>query len=597
MKRFKQITEEVLNEGGEMYPADEMTISELKIACYSAQNILDRLEDGAMIQRWQISAIVKAKEELAAVYTAMSADEDDEWEDEMEDEEPMYVGFEYPSMYGEEVELDEAVDKDHPIVKEYHALKKNDIKTLRNMIAGQRRISDVSEFRSKDHAVSAILRDKYGHKKVDKAFGFNEEVELDEQIKGWKNAGRDLAKWRAAQGKDVKLVSLKKDGTESKMNDASKMFRSEDEAQEHHKRVTELNPKSKIRHNLYVDGKHVKTLGESVELGEGLFGGGKKIEDHHYTLVNTNVNKRVGHGTVWKTEAGAKTYQQGRGPDWQGDHMKVMTVGDAKKRGVPEHNFHNLAVSEEVELDEVSDDLKKRYIEKGGEDVYNRFTGRGKYEKPRDPSKFTKTGRPKKSALNSPESIKYREKLANRRDIINKVSQQVLGKNRFEEEVEQIDELSNTTLQRYKSGANKVIDKSNDSDEIKKRGKGYALASKKLTARVLNKEEVELDEISYRDSGARNMLKADQKAEREVAKMRAQAAKEAAKKKPVEEETDYEVDVEGLPKMYVKADSPSEVKNNLRKVVKNPEMIRSVDRVTQSVLQKIFRDKASGKEE
>ena len=114
MKRFKELTEELFTEGGEMYPADEMTISELKIACYSAQNILERLEEGAMIQRWQISAIVKAKEELASVYTAMSADEgdDDEWEDEMDDEEPMYVGFEYPSMYGEEVELDEISYRD-----------------------------------------------------------------------------------------------------------------------------------------------------------------------------------------------------------------------------------------------------------------------------------------------------------------------------------------------------------------------------------------------------------------------------------------------------------------------------------------------------
>jgi hypothetical protein len=97
------------------------------------------------------------------------------------------------------------------------------------------------------------------------------------------------------------------------------------------------------------------------------------------------------------------------------------------------------------------------------------------------------------------------------------------------------------------------------------------------------------------------MMRASQKADREVDKMRAQAAKraekEAAKKKPVEEETDYEVDVEGLPKMYVKGDNPSQVKNNLRKVVKNPEMIRGVERVAKATLQKIFRDKASGKEE
>jgi hypothetical protein len=113
MKRFKELTEEILNEGGEMYPADEMTMKEIKIACYAAQNILERLENGSMIQRWQISAIVKASEELASVYTSMSADEvdDEEWDD-MEEEEPMYVGFEYPSMYGEEVEIDEASYRD-----------------------------------------------------------------------------------------------------------------------------------------------------------------------------------------------------------------------------------------------------------------------------------------------------------------------------------------------------------------------------------------------------------------------------------------------------------------------------------------------------
>lgn len=115
MKRFRDLTEELFLEGSDMYPADDMTMKELKIACYAAQNILDRLESGALIQRWQISAIVKAKEELASVYTSMSADEegededeyDDEWEDEY-DEEPMYVGFEYPSMYGEATEVGKA---------------------------------------------------------------------------------------------------------------------------------------------------------------------------------------------------------------------------------------------------------------------------------------------------------------------------------------------------------------------------------------------------------------------------------------------------------------------------------------------------------
>ena len=72
-------------------------------------------------------------------------------------------------------ELDEAIDKEHPIVKEYDSLKKNhDIKSLRGLIKGQHRIVDTSEYKTKDHAISSYLRTKHGDKKVDKAFGFKE---------------------------------------------------------------------------------------------------------------------------------------------------------------------------------------------------------------------------------------------------------------------------------------------------------------------------------------------------------------------------------------------------------------------------------------
>lgn len=63
------------------------------------------------------------------------------------------------------------------------------------------------------------------------------------------------------------------------------------------------------------------------------------------------------------------------------------------------------------------------------------------------------------------------------------------------------------------------------------------------------------------------------------------------------EEVDYRVSVEGLPDMYVKAKSPSEVKASLRKIVKKPDMIQSIERVTKSDIKKVFRDKAAGKEE
>lgn len=63
------------------------------------------------------------------------------------------------------------------------------------------------------------------------------------------------------------------------------------------------------------------------------------------------------------------------------------------------------------------------------------------------------------------------------------------------------------------------------------------------------------------------------------------------------EEMDYRVSVDGLPDMYVKAKSPSEVRTNLRKIVKKPDMIQSVERVTRAEIKKVFRDKATGKEE
>lgn len=79
----------------------------------------------------------------------------------------------------------------------------------------------------------------------------------------------------------------------------------------------------------------------------------------------------------------------------------------------------------EKTVNEISDELKKRYHEKGREDVYNRFTGRGKYEKPRDPAHYTPTGRVKKGVRDRPEAVKYREKIASRNKYLAKVKDQL----------------------------------------------------------------------------------------------------------------------------------------------------------------------------
>jgi hypothetical protein len=126
MKSYKDLKEELLSEGSYRYPGDEMTQKELKIAINAAKNILDMIEDGATIMRWQISAIVKASEELASVCTSMRADEEEEdaWEDDYEDE---VVGYEYPWM-GEEVELDENLGKAMKKFKRIYNTDPRDVK-------------------------------------------------------------------------------------------------------------------------------------------------------------------------------------------------------------------------------------------------------------------------------------------------------------------------------------------------------------------------------------------------------------------------------------------------------------------------------------
>lgn len=92
MKTYRELKESVLSEGHDRYPGDDMTQKELQIAINAAENILEMIKEGQTVQRWQISAIVKASDELASVCTSMRADQDeDDWNGEDE-----ILGYEYP---------------------------------------------------------------------------------------------------------------------------------------------------------------------------------------------------------------------------------------------------------------------------------------------------------------------------------------------------------------------------------------------------------------------------------------------------------------------------------------------------------------------
>lgn len=65
----------------------------------------------------------------------------------------------------------------------------------------------------------------------------------------------------------------------------------------------------------------------------------------------------------------------------------------------------------------------------------------------------------------------------------------------------------------------------------------------------------------------------------------------------VKEEMNFAVTIEGLPTMFISADSPGMLKQTLRKIVKQPSMIQNVKRVTDAQVKKTFRLKAQGRDE
>ena len=58
----------------------------------------------------------------------------------------------------------------------------------------------------------------------------------------------------------------------------------------------------------------------------------------------------------------------------------------------------------------------------------------------------------------------------------------------------------------------------------------------------------------------------------------------------------FRVKIEGLPDMIMVGRSPSDIKQQLRKIVKQPSMITSVDRMPKSQVRKMYRDLAGGKD-
>lgn len=94
--------------------------------------------------------------------------------------------------------------------------------------------------------------------------------------------------------------------------------------------------------------------------------------------------------------------------------------------------------------------------------------------------------------------------------------------------------------------------------------------------------------------------KAAQKGVKTIGSLRASPNTRNPKRLPestdLSEEMTFKVSIEGLPVMYMTGTSPGDIKQQLRKIVKQPSMIDAVQRVTDTDVKKAFRLKSQGKE-
>jgi hypothetical protein len=498
MKSFKEISKGMLSEGGEMYPADEMTMKEIKIACYAARNILERLEDGAMIQRWQISAIVKASDELASVYTSMSADEgmedDDEYmmddehmmDDEdhmMDDEDEMgYDEYGYPSMYEAYSEDDIALGGS---VIYKHGNKYLYAKANKKTGGG----------------AGTIVHTTTGHK-----------VPLHNVV------STDLSDWNSFKNKKVNEASdthMTKDGRTAKkslwynINQRKKKGLSPKKpGDEGYPDTLNIDEAIEISHDRYM-----RSHGKKAKAGTGLW----MFTHKRMGEVDYNNDKDVfeKNGKFSDVTKDAKAW--------------------AKKNG-----YSTVYVMEEVELYEVSDKKLDTYRQKAFADQPAGDDGSNKYRK-------RKTGR----------DLAFAKQTGRAKVLATKESTD-------------LDEVFASDYKGMLGTFKRAVEKA---EAAHKKGDDKAKADNIENARM-------------RLRGMKNV---------DIAKLKNTDHYDRFKK--LNEDMDYSVEIEGLPKMYVKGKSPMDVKAILRKIVKKPDMIQNVERTTKSQLRKAFMLKAQGKDE
>lgn len=287
------------------------------------------------------------------------------------------------------------------------------------------------------------------------------------------------------------------------------------------------------------------------------------------------------------------------------DAAKRMTAGDRKRLASRSKDVtpKGYGPKEEVEIEEGIGSLKnaKRDTERmrkaSGHDVKSQTTTKtsgGTLRKTtyKDAKEILRKRKEKTREMEKKARSSYLEPDMKKRQKNNEKARKDMEKmapkmrNPHLEQVE-IDELSNDTLASYKTKAAAQASAADKAGNFKKADKRFSGITR-ATNKQFDNDAKEV--LRKRAEKTREM---ERKMREDVDKLHAEAILENSK---MNENFDWKVQLRGLPVFYVPAKSAGEVRAMLRRQIKKPDDILSIERSTKAEKKKDFRDRISGKE-
>jgi len=287
------------------------------------------------------------------------------------------------------------------------------------------------------------------------------------------------------------------------------------------------------------------------------------------------------------------------------DAAKRMTAGDRKRLASRSKDVtpKGYGPKEEVEIEEGIGSLKnaKRDTERmrkaSGHEVKNQTTTKtsgGTLRKTtyKDAKEILRKRKEKTREMEKKARSSYLEPDMKKRQKNNEKARKDMEKmapkmrNPHLEQVE-IDELSNDTLASYKTKAAAQASAADKAGNFKKADKRFSGITR-ATNKQFDNDAKEV--LRKRAEKTREM---ERKMREDVDKLHAEAILENSK---MNENFDWKVQLRGLPVFYVPAKSAGEVRAMLRRQIKKPDDILSIERSTKAEKKKDFRDRISGKD-